>query len=543
MPQLQEASSPPVEQLGIYRVESLLGQGGMGEVYLAWDELLQRRVAIKRIRTDRLGDETQRLRFLREARAVARLDHPSIVRVHHILERDDSHCLVMEHIQGQDLAKMIADGLVSLEEAAVFGRDIAAGLAAAHDQGLVHRDLKPANVMIVDQDSAGTAPSRTAPSRIKILDFGLAKSLPGLAEVEGEDELTVTDMIVGTAHAMSPEQASGGPVDHRSDLFALGSLLYELLTGKAPFRGASAMDSLRRVLTEEPEPITKLLPQLHADLAGLVTSLLRKDPSARPASAHRVAERLAEIANVLGTEAPEPEADADSPTAELPPVLGFPSPPGPPSSQAAASVAPVAESGPVLRTVVQIGAIHGRDEARDEGEAGEAAEQSIVDTARALLTRFNAQEAQGQGGFLFQRPAEAVAFALLLHQALAKHGHAVGVGVHLGEVDLPPATQGAQPVVGGQAPELAAALARRARSRQTLLGRTVFDLVRGAHSPGDAESAEDPLGGPRALFARGERGSVRNFRGRCGGFCALGGAAGQRTHPARPGTHGSGHDS
>ncbi len=509
MPQLQEPSTP-LEQLGIYRVESLLGQGGMGEVYLAWDELLQRRVAIKRIRTDRLGDETQRLRFLREARAVARLDHPSVVRVYHILERDDSHCLVMEHVQGQDLAKIIAEGLVSLEEAAVFGRDIAAGLAAAHDQGLVHRDLKPANVMVVDRISGGTAASR-----IKILDFGLAKSLPGLTvgleDRGGDDELTVTDMIVGTAHAMSPEQASGGPVDHRSDLFALGSLLYELLTGTAPFRGGSVMDSLRRVLTEEPEPITRLLPQLQADFAGLVSSLLRKDPSVRPASAHQVAERLDDIAISLRSTGSEPEADPDSPTAELPSARGSITDDEPTTAAA------VVENRPVLRTVVQIGAVHGGGEIENE----EQSEQVVADMARALLEQFHAQEAHADGGFLFQRPAEAVAFALHLHKVLAKEGLSVGVGVYLGELDLPPASHGAQSVVGGDAPELAAALARRARARQTLLGRAVFDLVRGAHSPGELKAPNTRWVAHGPYFLEGHEGPFEIFEVGVEGFAPL----------------------
>ena len=461
-----EPSPPALEQLGIYRVESLLGPGGMGEVYLAWDELLQRRVAIKRVRTDRLRDETQRKRFLREARAVARLDHPSIVRIHHILERDDCHCLVMEHIEGQDLAEILKSGMVSLVQAATFGREIAAGLAAAHDQGLVHRDLKPANVMVFAGNPAESPTvGRSGIGHIKILDFGLAKSLPDVATGEHEDEITRTDVIVGTAHAMSPEQASGLPVDHRSDLFALGSLLYELLSGQAPFRGANVMDSLRRVLTAEPEPISKLLPGLHPGLADLVTSLLHKDPAARPASAHQVAERLGDIAASLSSGSAEPDADPDSPTAELLPALR-------PSKAAPAS----AESR-VLRTVVHV-----------DPAAGVASGQDAADTltgaARGLLTRFNATEAaQVEGVYLFHRPAEAVAFALLLHRTLEEQSLAACVGIHLGEVVLPPAPQAARPAVGGETPAIAAALARRARARQTLLGRGVFDLVRGAHSP------------------------------------------------------------
>lgn len=457
-----DLSDSPLEQLGIYRVESLLGQGGMGEVYLAWDELLQRRVAIKRVRTDRLGDETQRARFLREARAVARLDHPAIVRVYHILERDESHCLVMEYVQGRDLAKIVGDGLVSVPRAAAIGRDIAEGLAAAHDQGLVHRDLKLANVMITDDE------------RVKILDFGLAKtfSTPDAKAPDAEeDALTRSDMIVGTAHAMSPEQAAGEPVDHRSDLFALGSLLYELLSGRGPFRGNHVMDSLRRVLTVEPEPIGKLLPSLPPEFANLIGALLAKAPAQRPVNAHRVAERLAGIVQALEKKKAlhKPAlVDPDVPTADFPPPARQPQKSWQP--QPTQPPTPASDSGPVLRTVAQVNG-------------------PVIETARELMFRFNAAEvAQSDGLFLFQRPAEAVAFALALHSALDQRGQGQArIGVLLGEILVPPEPKESPSALRlratGEALELAALLAQRARPRQTLLGRGVFDLVRSARSP------------------------------------------------------------
>ncbi|MEM8963910.1 MAG: serine/threonine-protein kinase, partial [Acidobacteriota bacterium] len=152
--------APIPERLGVYRIESLLGRGGMGEVFLAWDELLERHVAIKRVWS---GRGPRRARFLREARAVARLDHPAIVRIYHVLERDDGDCLVMERIEGRELSALIrVDGLEPGRVAAL-GAEIAAGLAEAHVHGLVHRDLKAANVMV---DTS---------VHVKILDFGIAK--------------------------------------------------------------------------------------------------------------------------------------------------------------------------------------------------------------------------------------------------------------------------------------------------------------------------------------------------------------------------------
>ncbi|MEM1177298.1 MAG: protein kinase [Acidobacteriota bacterium] len=438
-------SLPALPELGIYRVDALIGQGGMGEVYLAWDGLLERRVAIKRVRTERLGDQAQRHRFLREARAVARLDHPSVVRVYHVLERDESHCLVMEYVEGRSLRAVLGDGLVSWAEAATYGSEIAAGLAAAHDQGLVHRDLKPANVMVLDSPGA-----RGAPGRVKILDFGLAKTFDGPKE---DDELTRSDMIVGTAHAMSPEQACGRPVNHRSDLFALGSLLYEMISGRAPFRGVNPMDSLQRVVNVEPPPLGRILPRMPTAFADLVDELLSKEPEDRPASAHRVAERLRLIASSVERASADDVADPDSATAELHPV------------RSTAVDAPPSPRGPVLRTVVQV-----------RGEAGDEAVSSPTDIAVGLLPRFTARRAGDF--FLFERPAEGVAFALVLHRAAAEEGLEARLGLHLGEVDLEPAGAAA-----GETLRVARALCRRARPRQTLLGRSVFDLVRGAHSP------------------------------------------------------------
>ena len=202
-------------RLGGYRIEASLGPGGMGEVFLAWDERLHRYVALKRIRRELLGDEHHRARFRREARAAARLSHAAIVQVHDLLETGEGDWLVMEHVAGRSLGELLAQGPLPLDQVLQLGRDVAEGLAEAHAKGLIHRDLKPANVQV------------TSGGRAKILDFGLARMLwlevPAGEGGGGQPEMLTQDgALLGTVHAMSPEQASGRQVDHRSDLFALG---------------------------------------------------------------------------------------------------------------------------------------------------------------------------------------------------------------------------------------------------------------------------------------------------------------------------------
>lgn len=252
----------------------------MGEVFLAWDDRLGRRVAIKRIRpgTDwaRQGE-----RFRREARAAARLSHPAIVHIYELVEGDGGLAIVMEYVEGRTLADLTADGLPEPALVVRLAHDVAEGLAAAHAAGLVHRDLKAENVVV------------TADGRAKILDFGLAK--PVLAD-ESEESLTAHGAVIGTFHSMSPEQASGGEVDARSDLFSLGVLLYEMLTGRSPFRGSNSLDTLRRVIAHQPPSISALRPDLPGSLCNLIERLLAKDREARPRSAAEVAAALAQVA-------------------------------------------------------------------------------------------------------------------------------------------------------------------------------------------------------------------------------------------------------
>ncbi|HVT14887.1 MAG TPA: protein kinase [Thermoanaerobaculia bacterium] len=282
----------PGERIGAYRVERQLGRGGMGEVYLAFDDRLGRLVAIKRIRHDGPLSEVQRQRFRREARAAARLNHPAIVQIFDLVTAGDSggggDALIMEYVEGESLADMVARGPLDPAVAVRFAREIALGLAAAHAAGFVHRDLKTENVMV--------AASRA----VKILDFGLVKSVWQGDSQGDEQSLTAEGIVLGTYHTISPEQVRGGEADARSDLFSLGVLLYELLAGQSPFRGASHVESLRRILTYQPPPLSTVCPGLPRELGALVERLLEKDPRRRQQSARDVAAALGEIAALPG---------------------------------------------------------------------------------------------------------------------------------------------------------------------------------------------------------------------------------------------------
>ncbi len=249
----------------------------MGEVFLAYDDRLDRLVAIKRMRPDALRDPSRRERLRREAKAAARLSHPNVVQVYDIEEDEgQGDAIVLEYIQGQTIAELLRGGPLPMDEAVELAVQVAEGLAAAHAAGLVHRDLKAENVVV------------TAEGRAKILDFGLVKPLDSGAD----STLTEHGAVLGTYRAMAPEQAEGAEVDARADLFSLGVLLYEMLAGRSPFQGATPVATLRNLTGAAPRPLEEAQPDLPGELTGLVHELLEKDPERRPAGAREVAARL-----------------------------------------------------------------------------------------------------------------------------------------------------------------------------------------------------------------------------------------------------------
>ncbi len=305
-----------VDRIGTYEVRERLGAGGMGEVFLAWDARLERQVAIKRMLPDSPMTEERQLRFRLEARAVASLNHPAIVQVHDILEDPSGDCIVMEYVEGQSLAELQATGTLTVKKALDLAHQIAQGLASAHQQGFVHRDLKGENVMV--------SPSGQA----KILDFGLAKRLEGQ---ELHESLTRGGTVLGTVRVMSPEQASGEQVDRRSDLYSLGVLLYEMLTGLSPFRGENILQVQKKILTETPASPQFLRPELSGELSNLVESLLEKDPGLRPQNAVVVEEILARLKESpqLSKLGPPPSRSNLHASSDASTAFGPPEPPRP----------------------------------------------------------------------------------------------------------------------------------------------------------------------------------------------------------------------
>jgi predicted Ser/Thr protein kinase len=269
--------------LGHFRVVAKLGEGGMGVVYRATDATLRRDVALKVLPESLAADDERRRRFLREARSAAAVTHPNIATVYEVGEADGHVFIAMELVSGQTLRARAATRLADADVRAI-ATQIAGGLSRAHDKGIVHRDLKPENVMVTPEGD------------VKILDFGLAKvRSTGPADETGAtaSHLTAIGQVMGTPAYMSPEQAAGrAEIDARSDVFSFGVILYELLAGVRPFRGATTIEILYGLTHREPEPLETVRPDVPADLAAVVTRCLRKAPDARFASGREVLEAL-----------------------------------------------------------------------------------------------------------------------------------------------------------------------------------------------------------------------------------------------------------
>lgn len=262
-------------RIGHYEILEVLGQGGFGIVVKALDEKLQRFVAIKILSPLLAGTSPPRQYFLREARSAAKVQHENVVRIYGV-EESPLPYIVMEYIAGQTLQRRIdAAGPLEAAEVVRLGRQMALGLAAAHAQGLVHRDIKPANILLEGDEA-----------HVKITDFGIARTAD-------DASMTQSSLIVGTPMYMSPEQANGESLDHRSDLFSLGSVLYTMACGRPPFRAGSGLSVLRRVSEDRPRPIPEVNADVPAGLCAVINRLQAKDPVQRYASANDVADQLA----------------------------------------------------------------------------------------------------------------------------------------------------------------------------------------------------------------------------------------------------------
>jgi serine/threonine-protein kinase len=289
--------------VGPYIIRHELGRGGMGIVYLADDTRLGRRVALKAI-ASHLRDASSRERLRREARAAATLSHPGIATVFAIEEIDEELFLACEYVPGPSLRKLLENGALPIPDAIQVGAQLAKAIAAAHVHGVVHRDLKPENII------------RTPAGIIKILDFGLAR-----IEQSGGAHLTETGVIMGTPAYMAPEQALGQAVDFRSDIFALGVVIYEMVAGSNPFQADNLSATVARIVATEPPPLNQLQPACPPELGTIVSVCLRKEPANRYRSTNDLAADLARLDTDAMRQARTPSGGMPLVPVDLPPGL------------------------------------------------------------------------------------------------------------------------------------------------------------------------------------------------------------------------------
>jgi eukaryotic-like serine/threonine-protein kinase len=256
-----------------YRIEKKIGEGGMGEVFLAQDTSLNRKVALKFLPPEMQQDPVARKRFFREARSAAALDNPYICSIHEVGEFEGKDFIVMEYVDGQTLMEKLRRGRLSLSQSLQIATETAEALQAAHGKGIIHRDLKPSNIML------------TKTGHAKVMDFGLAKQIVPSGGIDSREDtvsaMTRSGMTLGTLAYMSPEQLRGEAVDARSDIFSFGLVLYEMLTRTHPFRKESPMETASGILHEEPKPVGAIMPAIPADLEKLINHCLRKEAERR----------------------------------------------------------------------------------------------------------------------------------------------------------------------------------------------------------------------------------------------------------------------
>jgi serine/threonine protein kinase/tetratricopeptide (TPR) repeat protein len=265
------------KQVGPYKIHSLLAVGGMGEVYLAQDPRLDRTIALKILPTELASDPARIQRFIREARAASGLKHPNVATIYEIGKSDEYHFIAMEYVEGQTLAAKISGHPLPIAEIVDIGIQVADALDEAHRKGIAHRDIKPANLMLTSRE------------QVKILDFGLAKVARPEGQALGSDISTVvkteTGVVMGTVQYMSPEQVLGKEVDHRTDIFSLGVVLYEMATGRLPFTGNSTSETVDRILHGQPDAIARFNYSVPAELERITRKCLEKDRERRYQSA------------------------------------------------------------------------------------------------------------------------------------------------------------------------------------------------------------------------------------------------------------------
>src|SRR5437588_437694 len=271
---------PAGTRLGRYEIRAKIGEGGMGEVYLAQDSQLDRIVALKLLSAEIARDQQRLYRFLQEARAASKLKSANVAHIYEIGEVEGHHFIAMEYVEGEPLNKRMGGRPMEAAEIVKLGGQIARALDEAHSKGITHRDIKPQNIIV------------TSDAEVKMLDFGLAKlsGVPSETDLTPESELatkvkTSPGIVMGTINYMAPEQAMGRDVDHRTDIFSLGVVLYEMATGRVPFNGASLTETIDRIAHAQPEAIARFNYNLPAELEVIIKKVLRKNRDERYQSA------------------------------------------------------------------------------------------------------------------------------------------------------------------------------------------------------------------------------------------------------------------
>jgi serine/threonine protein kinase len=356
-------------QLGPYRLLERIGSGGMGEVWKAEDTHLLRTVAVKLLRAEMASDEEWKARFLREARTAARLSHPNIATIYSIDQVGTQMYIAMEYVEGESLKKLISSRTLGIPDTVRVVKRCADALTEAHRHGIIHRDVKPENIVVTGRG-------------VKMLDFGIAKLID--APADDAAKLTSDGIVIGTPEYMSPEQALGRTVDHRSDIFSLGVVLLEALTGKNPFAGRSVTETLINVVTKEAPDLASLLPGISPSLAEIVRKATRKNPEER----YEIAKQMSSALNKVypaNSSAFFPAVTArEAPTVPID-VTKTPVPPPPPPKPKARSSAKwkaargirvlVADDDPEIRRQLGAALAHHRLEYDEAANGSEAIQQ------------------------------------------------------------------------------------------------------------------------------------------------------------------------